>query len=54
VSAPVPPEPGEPPPETGLTPEDIERARAAWERAQLPEDKKLLDAEPANIRGPLQ
>lgn len=29
-----------------ITPEDVARAQAAWERAQLPQDKKLLDAEP--------
>lgn len=28
-----------------ITAEDIERARVAWERAQLPQDRRLLDAE---------
>jgi hypothetical protein len=28
-----------------ITPEDVERARVAWERAQLPTEKRLLDAD---------
>lgn len=36
-------------PDSGITADDIERARIAWERAQLPKDKLLLDAE-VNVR----
>ena len=40
------PEPGPDDP-ARITPEDVERAKVAWEKATAPEFKHLLDAEPA-------
>jgi hypothetical protein len=40
-----------PPPDTGITPEDVVRARALWQRVASPRFASLLDAEPEPTDG---
>jgi hypothetical protein len=48
MTAPIAPDP---PPDSGLTPEDVVRARALWQRVASPRFASLLDAAPEPTDG---